>query len=580
MKATGLRARRRSYLSLLLVAALIGALAAVGTVVFRYLIFFFQELFWPKGETFLARVQAAPWWYKLLVPTIAGLVVGPVGAFWAPEIRGPGVSEVIAAVVRHLSFIHHRVTFLKTLVTSFLLGAGASVGREGPVVHIGASIGSSLGHLWKLPLEFRKVALACGAAAGIAATFNAPVAGTLFALEVILFDLEVSHLAHIVVAAVVASVVAHHFWGPLPTLAGVHFQDESHLFLALYLLIGLVTGLMAIVFIRLMSFLEDVLVRFKLPLWSMPAVGGILLGALALKFPQVMGVGYETINAALEGMLLPSQAISLAFLKLLATCLCLGAGMSGGILAPSLVIGACLGVGLGSSLGQLFSLPVSPVNCALVGMGAMVAGGTLAPITAIITVFELTYDHNVILPLMVACVASVVIVRGLFGYSVYEMKLLRQGHRLLRGHDLNILRCLPVKDYMIPPLETVRVDTPLGELIRRAIESPYPHFVVLDRMGLLSGVLSLRDLRPALPLQRDLEPLILAYDLMTREVITISEKGDLGEALEIFQQHPVSFLPVVGEDNPRRVLGILRREDVLSAYHQKILKERVLSCPL
>ncbi|MCG6919372.1 MAG: chloride channel protein, partial [Deltaproteobacteria bacterium] len=467
----------------------IGLLAAVGAIFFRTLIEIFQHYLWPSGTTFIDQVTNSPWWLRVLIPTVAGLIVGPLITFLVPEAKGPGVPVVIEAVTTWQSTLRHRVTALKALVTSFLIASGASVGREGPIVQIGASIGSSLAQLFRLDPALRRTCLACGAAAGIAATFNAPIAGTLFAVEIILLDIEIGHISHIIISSVIASVFARIFWGEFPTFEVSSFQLISHWELVAYLLLGVLAGLVAIVFVRLIYTTDSIFSRLRIPEWTKPTIGGLFLGLIGLKVPYVMGVGYETVNLALTSSLLLEAAIVILAAKILATSLCLGSGMSGGIFAPSLVLGATLGTIVGLIIAQIFpELTLIPSDYALVGMGAVVAGTTLAPITAILTVFELTYTYQIILPLMVACIASATVVRVLFGYSAYEMKLLKKGITIVRGHDIGILRTMLVKDFMSREFERLEDSMSFSKIMDQVIESSYPHFVVLNRTEELVGV--------------------------------------------------------------------------------------------
>lgn len=559
----------------------IGVLAAGGALLFRTLIEIFQHYLWPSGTTYLDQVVNSPWWLRVLVPTTAGFIVGPVITFLVPEAKGPGVPVVIEAVTTWQSTIRHRVTALKALVTSFLIGSGASVGREGPIVQIGASIGSSLAQFFRLDPALRRVCLACGAAAGIAATFNAPIAGTLFAVEIILLDIEIGHISHIIISSIIASVFARVFWGEFPTFEVSSFQLASHWELVIYLLLGLVAGLLAIAFVWLIYTTDSMFSRLKIPEWTKPTIGGLFLGLIALKLPYVMGVGYETVNLALASSFILKAAILILVAKILVTSVCIGSGMSGGIFAPSLVLGAILGTIVGLITTQLFpDLALSPSDYALVGMGAVVAGTTLAPITAILTVFELTYTYQIILPLMVACIASAIVVRVLFGYSAYEMKLLKKGTTLVRGHDIGILRTMLVKDFMSRDFESLEDSTPFSEVMNQAIESSYPHFVILNPIEELVGVLSLRDLRPYLPKFDELKDSMAAADFMSKNVVTVSTNDTFEKAILLFERHRIAFLPVTDPDDNRKVLGIFKKDDLLQAYQERVLKARILSSPL
>ncbi|MCF8031026.1 MAG: chloride channel protein [Desulfohalobiaceae bacterium] len=568
-------------LSLLGFALAIGILAALGAVAFRSLIELFQYLFWASGDSFLDQVLASPWWMTLALPAAGGLVTGPIIHYLAPEARGPGVPAVILSVSAQQSTIRHRVTFIKGLVSSLLLGTGASVGREGPVVQIGASVGSSLAQLFRLRPDLRRVCLACGAAAGISATFNAPIAGTLFALEIILMNLEVGYISHIVTAAIVGSVLSRAFWGEFPAFEAVPFQLDSYFELAGYLLLGIAAGIVSICFVRLTYGLEGLFGRVPLPGWIKPALGGLGLGCLALALPQVLGVGYETVNAALNNSLLWNTALILLGAKLLATSLCIGSGMSGGILAPSLYLGATLGTAMGILSTQLgVAQGLHPSYFALAGMGAVVSGTTLAPITAIMTIFELTLQYQIILPLMIACISSTLVVRFLFGYSAYEMKLARSGVNIVRGHDVGILRNLYIREFMHRNFAWMSEDAPLKELYQRLMESPFPHFVVLTSSGDLAGVVSLRDLRPVLGRYEELKDTLPVRDIMSREPVSLAERDTMERAMQVFERNHFSFVPVLEDSGSKRVSGILTKDDLLTAYDQRVLKDRVLSCPL
>jgi len=573
-----LKRERLHNLYFLAFSAVIGILAATGALFFRTLIEIFQNLFWASGTTFVEKLIHSPWWLKVLVPVSGGLVAGPIITFLVPEAKGPGVPEVIVSVASRQSTIRHRVTFLKALVTSLLIGSGASVGREGPIVQIGASVGSSLAQVFRLNPDLRRLCLASGAAAGIAATFNAPIAGTLFAVEIILLDIEIVYISHIILSSVIASMLSRIFWGEFPALKAGAFQLIHYWELNVYLMLGLLAGFVAIGFVRLIYTTDSLFRRLHIPEWTKPALGGLLLGMIALKVPYVLGVGYETVNSALADSLGLRMAVLLLFAKILATSLSIGSGMSGGIFAPSLVLGATLGTLVGLAAGQLLpGLALSPSNYALAGMGAVVAGTTLAPMTAILTVFELTYNYQIILPLMVACITSTIIVRVFFGYSAYEMKLLKQGINIVRGHDVGILRKLLARDFMIKEFEMLHDRSPLATIVDRVIQSPYPHFVVLNQKKELVGVLCLRDLKASLVNFEDLKGTVIAADVMTKEVITLSAEDNLEDALHLFEKYRISFLPITDPDNPENVLGILKKDDLLQAYKERVLKDRVLS---
>ncbi len=552
----------------------IGLVAGLGGVLFHFLLKFGAMVLWTTPE----ELSTLPVYMRLAIPAMAGLLAGIIICKWAPELKGPGVPHVMKALAIGGGRIRHRVTVLKALVTSLLISSGASVGREGPIVQIGSSIGSSISQFLGLNLEKRRLAVACGAAAGMAATFQAPIAGTMFAVEILLFDLEVSSMSNIVISAVTGTVVARQILGPRATIHPAHFALISHWELLIYLVLGLCAGIASLMLIWSLFGLPKLWQRVPGPEWIRPALGGLLVGALGLYFPQVLGVGYNEIIKALNGQVLMNVALVLFLAKIAATSICISSGMSGGIFAPSLFIGAMLGTLVGSLAMEFLPIhSINPAYYALVGMGAVVSGTTLAPMTAVLTIFELTYTYQVILPLMVACIPSLLIVRLLHGYSVYETKLLTEGVHIVKGHEINRLRDMTVSDFLTPLEEFVTVDTPFCKLVDMLEASSFPHFVVLDEKGRLAGVVTVRDVRSYL-VHRDRCPAnLLTKHVMTVNPVTIRDNDSLETAFNLFAQKGFSFLPVVSHKDPHTVIGILKESDFLNAYHERLVKDRSLS---
>ncbi|HZE21042.1 MAG TPA: chloride channel protein, partial [Desulfobaccales bacterium] len=285
----------------LLLAIVIGGLAGLGTLGFLGLIEVVQWGAWPGPGDFIDRVLAAPWWFRLLIPTLGALAVGPIIAFWAPEARGPGVPEVMEAATLKEGHIPPRMALLKAGVTGLTIATGGSVGREGPVVGIGAAIGSYMTRLFSFSTGKGRICLACGVAAGFAATFNTPIAGALFTIEVILADLELVYLGHIVIAAIVAVLISRQFMGDFPTFHLAPFVFHHNSELLVYLVLGLLAGLLSIAFTEGIFITDSWFRRLPLPEWLKPALGGLGLGGLAVVAPHVLGVGYSSINLSLTG---------------------------------------------------------------------------------------------------------------------------------------------------------------------------------------------------------------------------------------------------------------------------------------
>jgi CIC family chloride channel protein len=564
----------------LLLAILIGALAGTGTLGFLALIKVGQWGFWPGSGDFMARVVAAPWWLKLLIPILGGLAVGPVIAFWAPEARGPGVPEVIEAAALREGHILPRSALLKAWCTGLTIATGGSVGREGPVVGLGAAIGSYLTRLFSFSAGKGRICLACGTAAAFAATFNTPISGALFTIEVILADMEVVYLGHIVIAAIVAVLISRQFLGDFPTFQVAPFVFHHNVELLVYLALGLLAGLAAIAFTLGIYTADGWFRRLPLPDWLKPALGGLALGGLAVVSPYILGVGYESINLGLAGKFALAAAAFLLITKYLATVLCLGSGMSGGIMGPSLFLGAMLGTILSLAANHFFpGLNLQPTDYALVGMGALVSGTILGPITATVIIFELSNSHAIIVPAMVSCITSFLVVKSLYGYSTYETKLERRGVKIFRGREIHVLQSMQVKDSMTKKMEVIHDDTPLPEILRRAQESIYPFFVVLNDQDELSGVLTMWDLRPVLMRCGGVLPPLTARDLKVAHVVTVHPEDNFEKALHLLEGKNFSSLPVVLPPLNKTVVGILKVEDVLTAYNQRLLKEQMLRYP-
>ena len=395
--------------SVMLVTSLIvGIGAGLGAVLFRRLIDWIHNFAYNDIAGILAE------WYPLhliVIPALGGAIVGPLVYYFAREAKGHGVPEVMEALELRGGKIRPRVVVVKSLASSVCIASGGSVGREGPIAQIGSALGSLIGQLLKLSEDRVRTLVACGAAGGIAATFNAPIAGAVFALEVLLRRFGSVYFGAVVISAVTADVIAHYFEGDSRTFLTPEYTMQSPWELLLYTLMGFIAALAAVGFSRLLYFSEDIWGLIRIPEPAKPLLGGILLGLLGIisyqidGFPRVFGVGYETIENTLFSQLTLQVTFGLLLLKLVATTLTLGSGGSGGIFAPSLFMGAMLGASFGQIAHTIFPEIVAPSGAyALVGMAAFFGGAAHAPITAILILFEMTGDYQIILPLMLSTV--------------------------------------------------------------------------------------------------------------------------------------------------------------------------------
>jgi len=519
-----------------------------------------QYLFYQNQNEFITFAADIPVYLKLGLPTLGGLIVGLLVTFGAPEAKGHGVPEVMEAVALREGRIRKRVALVKILASGICIGSGGSVGREGPIVQIGSSLGSTVGQLVRISGTQLKTLIGCGAAAGIAATFNAPIAGTLFALEILLGDFGLASFSPVVLSAVMATTISRHYFGDLPSFTVPPYSLQSYWEIFIYPFLGIIAGIVSILFITTLYRCEDIFDKLPLPGYIKSLVGGLLLGLLAVRWPQVLGVGYGSINVAVIGGFSLALFAMLILAKILATSITLGSGGSGGIFAPSLFIGAMTGGFFGTIVHHLFpAVTAGPGAYALVAMGALVAGTTQAPITAILIIFELTNDYNIILPLMASCLISTIISSVTMKGSIYTIKLLRRGIDIHRGMEQNILRTLKVCDLMRQKIASVPITATVPEILAAFKEQDASYLHVVDDNNQLSGIISFRDIRRLTAGSRPF-PQLSALEIATRDVTVVSPGDDIRTALHLMGIKEISQLPVVNITAPRTVVGILRQE--------------------
>ncbi len=578
--------RSTEHVFVVSMAVLIGLLGGFGAVGIQKLIKLFEHTFWGTEGFPPGYIAALPFYVKLLVPAGGGLLVGLMVYYLAREAKGHGVPEVMQAIALKNGVIRPRVAIVKLLASSLCIGSGGSVGREGPVIQIGSAIGSAIGQFLRVNPERLKTFVACGASAGIAAAFNAPVAGAIFSAEVILCDFTVAQFSPIVIASVVGTVVSRRFLGNYPAFQVPKYELLSPYELFFYAILGLIAGLVALAYIRVLYKFEDMFEEWRIPEVAKTAIGGLLVGGIGLFMPQIFGVGYPTMDQALHGSMVSPFGASwlwlflllLAFVKILATSLSLGSGGSGGIFAPSLFIGTMIGGFFGEVLNRLFpGVAANPGAYALVGMGALVSGTTHAPITAILIIFEMTGDYKIILPLMITCVISTLLATKLERESIYTLKLARRGIKLSEGREVNILQSIPVKEVMREDPVVISSATPFPKLIDLFFNSQHSQFFVVDEQEHLVGRLSLHDVRRLLQEEEYLAHLIVAYDLINPDVAQVYTDDTLDQVMRIFGRHDAEELPVVDRNNPNRIIGVVVYKDVIEAYNRELRRRDLLS---
>jgi len=512
------RAQERSVsiLSLSLFAVLVGAVSGLGAVVFRGLIALFHNLLFLGKLSFFydanAHTPASPWGpFVILVPVAGALAVAWLVKNFAPEAKGHGVPEVMDAIYYNQGFIRPVVAVIKSLASAISIGSGGSVGREGPIVQIGSTFGSAMGQLPRMATWQRITLIGAGAGGGIAATFNTPIGGVLFALELMLHEVSARTIIPVILSTVTATYVGRAVFGDrpsffIPSLEISYFQLSSPFALVGYAVLGVVLGVACAGYIRSIYGAEDFFdARVRGSYYRRHAIGMLLVGVIIYVLRSmfghyyVEGVGYATIQDILSGARLPVYLLLVLFaLKLVATSLTLGSGASGGIFSPSLYLGATLGGAYGILFQSLLpALSVSPEAFAVAGMAGVVAGATGAAVTAVVMVFEMTLDYRVILPMTITAAVSYGIRRALQKESIYTLKLARRGHRVPEALQANPHLARPAEEVMSRSFAVVSASESAAEVLPRMLgRSEVSVFVVADD-NRIAGILSGPSLREA-----------------------------------------------------------------------------------
>ena len=582
---------------LIVIGAIIGTITAFGALGFAWLL---QVL---EIKANHARAEY-PIWLLPAIPMAGALISGILVWKWASEAKGHGVPQVLKAIIQRNGEIPLRVGIVKVFASIATVGTGGSAGTEGPIVQIGATAGSYLSKVLHIPREHVRTLVGCGAAAGIASIFNAPIAGVFFVLEILLRDFSIRVFTPIVVASVFSAATTHAFRGGNEAIFFASDKLQGYEFslfeLPGYFVLGIVCGLSAALFNWMLHKAEDLTDNLKIHPIAKPVIGALLLGIVGIAFisipgidngehtPAFFGNGYETIRWLLDpsayldgaetilgGAKVPTLFTILAalvLLKTLATSFTLGSGGSGGVFAPSLFLGAVAGGAFGVGLDNLGLIPDggSPAAYALVGMAAVVAGSTHAPLTAILILFELTRDVYVLLPIMLAAVIATVVSQLINRDSVYTFKLRQEGVLVGAARDLTILRRLRVCDVEPEPMpaESVYASDPVSKLIALHATYHVPDFPVVDQAGGYIGMVTGGDMRTAL-IDREAIPLLLVAELMRTDIPVVSADDTLDTVMNKLATYDVSSLALVRtqNDGTKIPMGLITRGKVMSRYH-------------
>ena len=561
--------RKTIYISLLCV--IVGAVAGLGATLFSYLIDLFHNLFF-SGTLSISHERGgiiSPWGpFIIIVPAIGMALSRFITAKWAPEAKGHGVPEVMVAVTQRQGKIRPVVALVKSLASAITIGSGGSAGKEGPIVQIGASFGSSIGQAFKLSSRDTIILVGAGVAGGISATFNAPIGGIMFALELILPEYSIMTIMPLVVSAIIATTVGSTFMGSKPSFIIPEYAMESPIELIFYIALGLLAGFLSVLFIKAVYGLEDFFDGWKINPTFKAILGGLIVGAIGysclLIFGNyhVFGVGYDFLDLILDNqitvLLVP---LSLIFLKILANAITLGAGGSGGIFAPSLFLGGALGASVGILVNTLFPGTTGPIAAyAIVGMAALVSGVTGGVLTAIIMVFEMTRDYAIMLPLLLSGVISFFTAQLLYPETMYTEKLTRRGIPIKFDKRIPTLKTVLVREIMKSDVISCHPTDSVDAVLRIMLEKNLGLLPVVDGKSVL-GTVSYKDL----------------YQLKDQNVQTISSltkivdisipgSATMFDALEVMETTKTNILLVTSDSG---IIGFVTTNRIIQSYLQK-----------
>ncbi|MGE4218139.1 MAG: chloride channel protein [Alphaproteobacteria bacterium] len=565
------RAVRRHRIVLFCLAVIIGLLAGVASIGFREGIRMTQATaFGFVGQPSGADWPSLAWWQVLTITTLGGLIVGLFVRYVMPSRRPLGVADVIEASALKDGRMRFRAGLAAAAASAVSLGIGGSVGREGPVVHLGATLGAVIGRHLRLGPGLSRTLLGCGVASAVAASFNAPIAGVFFALEVVVGHYGLSAFAPVVIASVAGTAVSRVYFGDFPAFIIAEYGLASFYEFPAFGLLGIASAAAAIVFIRSVAVVERVSRSLPGPVWLRPMAGGLGIGLIGLAFPEVLGVGYEATDQALQQHFGFWLLVALVVAKTAATAVSLGSGLSGGVFSPALFIGAMLG----GAFGTLATWAVPELSSghgayAIVGMGA-VAGAVLgAPISTILIVFEMTGDYTLTLGVMIATTIASMLTQSLFGHSFFTWQLAQRGLSPDTARDMRALRTVGVRRLAQPDDATLPPDASLPAVRAMLRQASHREIFLVDGNGILCGVIAIADLgEAAFDASKDSE--CLAIDVARRDPPVLSLAEDLVDAMEVLDSATDERVAVVEDRRTMRMMGVVKHRDVLSAYRDAI----------
>jgi H+/Cl- antiporter ClcA len=570
------------------VAGFIGLLAAGAAFALQAAIALATNLF------FFGRVSLGPaspsdhqlGLFILVIPPLGALIVGLIARYGSPAIRGHGIPETMERIRLGASRITPRVAVFKPLATAIAIGSGGPFGAEGPIIMTGGALGSLLGQVLRVTAAERKVLLAAGSAAGMAATFGSPVAAVFLAIELLLFEFRARSILPVALACAVAAGVRWSVLGSEPLFPMPPLNAPPGNSLPWFALLGAGAGLLAVFLSRVIYLIEDAFEHLPVHWMWWPALGGVVVGAIGLFFPQALGIGAEHIQAIVSGRAALGFLLAMVVCKLAAWSVSLGSGTSGGVLAPLMLIGASFGGVLAGLAGPHVTTAETPGLWAMVCMAAVFSGATRTPLTSVIFALELTHEANALLPLLIACTVSDLVSLCLLKHSIMTEKIARRGVRVVHDYELDALGTCTVGEVMTAAVRTVPQSLPLAKLYELLYgwgpEQKHQGYPVVDESGRLRGVVTRSDL-PEFVRQEHLGWLVAADVMSSNPLLVAYPDEPLRDAAERMLLSGVGRLPVVSPKKPDRLVGLVARGDLLKALarrgEEEHRRERVLPLP-
>ncbi|VAX21593.1 Chloride channel protein [hydrothermal vent metagenome] len=575
-KSFSSRFRAKAYSDhtvLLFTSGILGIVCGFLAVFFEWLIEVVQHIFFERSEV----IFPGDYHYLLipLIPALGGLMVGALMFYFKMDTESGSAAEVMKWTAVDGGVVKPRTIWFRLVATSIFLGSGGSGGREGPIAQICGAMGSVIGQFMKASTERLRLLVGCGAAAGIAAAFNAPIAGVIFTVELILGDFNVISFLPIVVSSVMATTTKRLLLGDTQAFAAPSYSLVSPWEIILYFFLGIICGVVAWLFFKL-YFMTETFFKEKVHVHPIikPAIGGLIVGCIGLYLPGVFGNGYETMDDMLNGRMMWNVALALIFFKIIATSISIGSGGPVGVFAPSLFIGCMTGGVFGYFLNYMAPDAVaSPGAYAMVGIGAVMAAVAQAPMTNILMAYELTGNYEIILPIMTACIIATYVMTWLSDESLYTEKMRRRGIHLWRGRDISVMDRIKVGEVMRSEVTIIPENMPFGKIMELMATSRYNYFPVENDKGTLTGIISIQNIREFMLDSADLCNLVVAKEIATENVITLKPDDNLNDAMAKFAIRDIGQLPVVSLADSKKVIGMIGRTDVLTAYKKDVLRK-------